>query len=328
MKRVFLVLILISVILGKEIDLSRKVFLQKDLEIGLPEGNTELIFGEIGPVWIDEKNNIYIGDRRNNRIQVFYQNGKFKISLKFQKGEGPGEILYFTAFFILEPDLLIIKHAFKPKISIFRIREGLKFLNDINLDFSPSIKSVAPAKNNRICVAGLKQEKIFHIYDLEGNHVKSFGEPFKIPSRLSRFKDLPILRVPWAIDYSEGKIFAFNPHEYELLIFEDTNLIKRIKKDIPYSPLQTTKTNIEGAVGFFFENPVTLSKGKNIYVWRRPDFSTEEAKLDIFIDFKYKGTIPVGKTQLKGIDAQGRLYFSEEENYPKLIRYILREKKM
>lgn len=59
------------------------------------------MFAEIGLVWIDEKGNIYIGDRRNNRIQVFDQNGKFKISLKFQKGEGPGEVQIFTAFLSL-----------------------------------------------------------------------------------------------------------------------------------------------------------------------------------------------------------------------------------
>ncbi|MGQ9618784.1 MAG: hypothetical protein ACUVUG_07495 [Candidatus Aminicenantia bacterium] len=52
----------------------------------------------------------------------------------------------------------------------------------------------------------------------------------------------------------------------------------------------------------FFQNPVVLSHEKTIYVWRRPDFSKTEAKIDILIDFKYKGTIPVGNTQLKAID--------------------------
>lgn len=199
-------------------------------------------------------------------------------------------------------------------------------MREINLDFSPSLRAIAPVKNNGICIAGLKHEKILHIYDIQGNYLRSFGEPFKVPSRLSRFKDLPLLRVPWAIDYSKGKLFAFNPHNYELLVFEDDKLIQRIKEDIPYLPLKTTKTNIEGAVGFFFENLVVLSHEKTIYVWRRPDFSKPEAKLDIFIDFKYKGTIPVGKTNLKAIDSHGRLYFKEEEDYPKLIRYKVREK--
>lgn len=326
MKRIFLAFLFVSLILGKEIDLSKKIYLQKEIEIGVSEGDSELMFAVIGEVWIDEKGNIYIGDPKSHRIQVFDKDGKFKISLNFQKGEGPGEVQTFTSFFIFEPDLLVVQQSFKPKISIFRIERGLKFLRDINLDFSQSLKAIAPEKNNSICIAGLRHEKIFHIYDINGNYLRSFGEPFKVPSHLSRFKDIPFLRAPWGINYSKGKIFVFNPHKYELLIFQDDRLIQRIREDIPYSPLQITKTNIEGGVGFFFENPVVLSHEKTIYVWRIFDFYKEEAKLDIFIDFKYKGSISVGKTRLKAIDSKGRLYFSEEEEYPKLIVYKVRER--
>ncbi len=320
------ILIFASLISGKEKDLSKKLYLQKDMEIGVCEGDENLMFGNIGIVWIDFKNQIYVGDQKMNRIQVFNHDGKFIKSLTFKKGDGPGEVISFTSFLTLKPNLLIVKHAFKPKISIFKIENGLSFLRDINLDFSPSIRGIAPEKGNRIYVAGLRKEKILHIYDINGNLIKSFGEPFFVPPKLLQFKEIPFIRTPWAIDSSNGFLFVFNPHKYELLIFKDEKLIKTIREELPYSPLQTTKTNMEGAVGFFFENPVVLSYKDTIYIWKRPDFSKEDSFLDIFINFKYHGTISVKNWKLKAIDRNGKLYFAEEEEFPKLIRCSLKEK--
>lgn len=323
MRLFIFVLLLTSLVSGKEIDLSKKLNLQKDLEIGVVEGDTNLMFGDVGNVWIDHKNQILVGDWKMNRIQVFDEKGKFVKSIAFKKGEGPGEVEVFNTFFTIEPDILVVKHAFKPKISIFKIEKNIKFLRDIILDFSPSIRSIAPAKGNKIYIAGLRKDKILHLYDLNGNLVKSFGEPFDVPSKFSKFKQY--VSIPWAIDFSNGFLFAFNPHQYELLIFKDEKLYKIIKKTLPFFPLMLTESDAESGIGFFFENPVVLSHANKIYVWKNFYFKNE-AFIDIFIDFQYHGTIPAKKWKLKAIDNKGRLYFSEEEEFPKLIRYVLKEK--
>lgn len=218
MRLFIFVLLFTNLLSGKEIDLSKKLNLQKDLEIGVVEGDSNLMFGDVGNVWIDNKNQILVGDWKMNRIQVFDEKGKFVKSIAFKKGEGPGEVEVFNTFFTIEPDILVVKHAFKPKISIFKIEKNIKFLRDIILDFSPSIRSIAPAKGNKIYIAGLRKDKILHLYDLNGNLVKSFCEPFDVPSKFSRFKE--IASIPWAIDLSEGFLFIFNPNKYELLIFK------------------------------------------------------------------------------------------------------------
>lgn len=323
--RIFIsILILTSIVSGKEIDLSKKLFLQKELEIGVEEGDKNLMFGNIGIVWIDRKNQIFVGDQKMNRIQILDENGRFTKSITFKQGEGPGEMQTFTSFFTIEPDILVVKHAFKPKISIFKIESGVKFLRDIILDFSPSIRAIASSKEKKIYVAGLRKGNILHLYDLNGNLVKSFGEPFDVPSKFSEFKE--IASIPWRIDSSDSFLFVFNPHRYELLIFKEEKEFKRIKEPLPYSPLQITETNIEGGIGFFFENPVVVSHERTIYIWKKPDFSKEDAFIDIFFNFKYKGTISVKKWKLKAIDRKGRLYFSEEEEFPKLIRCVVKEK--
>lgn len=324
MRFLIFILVLTGFISGKEIDLSRKLILQKDLEIGVEEGDKNLMFGNVGLVWIDHKNQIFVGDQKMNRIQIFDERGRFIKSMNFKKGEGPGEMETFTSFFTFEKDILVVENAFKPKISIFKIKDGLEFLREINLDFSPSIRSIAPAKENKIYVAGLRKGKILHLYDLNGNLVKSFGDPFDVPSKLLQFKEIPMVRVPWAIDSSNDFLYVFNPHRYEILVFKDEKLFQKIIENLSFFPLQATKPK-EGAVGFFFENPVVLSHQNTVYVWKRPDFSKKDAFIDVFVNFKYKGTIPVKNWTLKAIDRRGRLYFSEEEEFPRLIRCSVRK---
>lgn len=66
-----------------------KFSFKEDMSIGLEYGDENLMFGGISNICLDSKENIYISDWKNSRIQKFDIDGNFLESLAIKKGQGP-----------------------------------------------------------------------------------------------------------------------------------------------------------------------------------------------------------------------------------------------
>jgi len=70
----------------KPIDIS----LEKDLEIGIEEGDENYMFAGVIDVEVDSKGNIFVLDWKNRTVKKFDNKGKFICDIG-KKGQGPGE---------------------------------------------------------------------------------------------------------------------------------------------------------------------------------------------------------------------------------------------
>jgi len=198
----------------------------EDLSIGVDYGDENLMFGSVSAIFLDSAENIYILDWKNDRIQKFDRDGHFLKSILIIKGQGPEEVSMLGGV-ALHPD---------GKISLFdrggskiiNLNEEGEFISSFKLDYMPT--SIASLGENRIAILGLKESKIIHVFDIEGNHLNAFGEPFPLPGRLSQYKDVPLGRHPIRFDCSpDGKVFLVSPHEYEIWIYMDGKLEAKVK---------------------------------------------------------------------------------------------------
>ena len=208
------------------------------------------------------------------------------------------------------------------KILVFD-EEG-KFLQSFRIDFQAA--NIIPYSEETLVILGLNKNHIFHVFNQEGKPLDSFGEPFEIPTKYSQYKNFPQLKLPRRADRTRsGKIFLVNPHRYEIRVYEG-NEIKRVirHESESFSPLEI-KLADEGRFGMMFPWVSVLEHKTRLYVTMREFGQDTVHQLDIFEKDKYIGSLNV-KGYAYAIDKKGRLYFSEVEEYPKMVRYSLKEK--
>ena len=295
----------------------------EDLSIGVEAGDENLMFGIVNDIDLDGEGNIYVLDVRNYRIQKFDNKGSFLQSVPIKKGEGPQEVPRINTIAVTEKGKIYLLGGNGIKILLFD--EHGEFLRFFKLDFQAI--HIAPYVEEKAVVLGIKDNHIFHVFSEEGEHLDSFGEPFEIPSRYSQYKDLAPLKFPKRIDGSgDGKLFVLNPHRYEINIYEKNKFVGLLKgKNKAFEPLRITKSNLPG-IGIVFPTVSALEYKERVYVTFRTLLNREVPdQLDIF----EKG-IPIASLDVDGfayaIDKEGRLYFVEEEDFPKVVRYTPKKK--
>jgi len=295
----------------------------EDLSIGVEAGDENLMFGIVNDIDLDGEGNIYVLDVRNYRIQKFDNKGSFLQSVPIKKGEGPQEVPRINTIAVTEKGKIYLLGGNGIKILLFD--EHGEFLRFFKLDFQAI--HIAPYVEEKAVVLGIKDNHIFHVFSEEGEHLDSFGEPFEIPSRYSQYKDLAPLKFPMRIDGSgDGKLFVLNPHRYEINIYEKNKFVGLLKgKNKAFEPLRITKSNLPG-IGIVFPTVSALEYKERVYVTFRTLLNREVPnQLDIF----EKG-VPIASLDVDGfayaIDKEGRLYFVEEEDFPKVVRYTPKKK--
>jgi len=299
----------------------KKFTLKEDLSIGLDYGDENFMFGGISNINLDAKENIYVLDWKNSRIQKFDSKGNFLNSFIIKKGQGPQEVSSFPRMAVTPEGIIYIMDLGANKI--FMLNEKGEFLQSFKTDFQ--VSDIAPYSRERIALLGLKENKILHVYDLEGNHLLSFGDPFEVPSKYSQYKDMPNLKLPMRFDCSkDGKLFVLNPHKYEIFVFKDAELIKKIKgKNETFKPLMVSRS-IPRGIGIIFPVVYVLEYKDRLYVTIRGSGRYPQNKLEIFENNKEVATLTV-KGFAYAIDKKGRIYFAEEEDFPRMVRYLLKE---
>lgn len=123
----------------------------------------------------------------------------------------------------------------------------------------------------------------------------------------------------------QGNIFLFNPHKFEISVYQDTRPLKKLTgKSELFVPLRVPDASAE-RIALRFPFLTILESGERLYVTvMRPD---GEGPNDLIV---YENDKPIATLPMAGmaraVDLQGRLYCAVETDFPKLIRYIVSEK--
>lgn len=291
----------------------------KNLVIGKNSGDNNFIFSAISDIDLDKEGNIYILDAMDYRIQKFNSQGTFLNSITLKRGQGPEELSFNPIMAVTPEGELALLDWMARKILIYNNTGTFK--RYFKLDFQPIDLEFYADEN--LAILGLNNEKIIHIFDMEGQKIQSFGDPFSIPKKYSQYKDMPSLKLPKRFDSSQdGTLYVLNPHKYEIFVYTDGALTQKIlgKNDL-YRPTMITQSNI-GGVGIIC--PVMYAFG-----WQN----------SLFVTLRGPGMDPVNQVELfengkslfsqilKGfpyaIDTKGRIYIVETEEFPVIVRYTI-----
>ncbi len=315
-KSEYVIFIIIAGILLGQIQACKKprISLQKDLNIGIEEGDENLIFGGIQSICTDAADNVYILDWKMWRIQKFDSQGTFLKSYPIQDGQGPGELTYPGEMAVSPQGIIFIFNFMDRKILILDQDEIA--INSFILDFDGM--SINCFADETLIVMGDKDNALFHVYDVQGRHISSFGGHFKVPQNLANY-NYPTVKYPQKFTVSASKrIYVCDPHSYEISVYRNKQLERTIKGDNS---------------AFW---PVSVKNGKEVN-WR--DASVFESKerlysfiigrgespnqLDVFEKGRQVASIDV-EGYVRTIDSKGRLYAIALEPFLQVIRYVVK----
>lgn len=179
--------------ISKHSQISKSITLKQQLIIGKDEnGDPNHIFYKPRCVTRDEKGNIYLLDSGNYRIQVFDNEGKFRLSFG-KKGEGPGEFLAMNIIKYLNDQKLYVIDNRLRRISIFEANGNFKH----SFNTKGIYQDIIMLKNGNIVAANLQfreDHRPIHIFDQRGNLIDRFGtveEPS--PGYFEKTKSFPRL---------------------------------------------------------------------------------------------------------------------------------------
>ena len=303
---------------------NKEFVLIKDLEIGEESGDERFVFSDIPSIGLDSDENIYILDRKNFRILKVDSNGNFLNIFEIEKGEGPGEVSLISSMAVTTKGKIFLFDRFARKVATYD--ESGDFLNSFPVEFYSTC--VLPTMSENVIVLGLNDDHVFHEFSVTGKLLGSFGEPFEIPQELAEHSRLAHLRIPLRADASrEGRLFLVSPHEYKINIFESKELkgtIEQTSED--FSPLELrVHDKATATVGMTFPLVTVLEHKDRLYVTLKKFGKDTTHSLHIFEKSKFIASLKVNGYAY-AIDKMGRIYVSEEEEYPKMARYSVSEK--
>ena len=299
----------------------RKAFtLKEDLVIGVEGGDENLMFAEVADIGLDAAGDIFILDWDNSRIQKFDTRGKFLKSIVLKQGQGPEEVAMLGGAAVGPSGMVCVLDRGGNKVLLLNA-EG-EFLRFFKLGFEATY--LGCLDDNRIAVLGLNNEKTLHLFDREGRLLASFGDPFEVPSQFSKYKDMPMMRCPMRFSCSPGgDIFLFNPHKFEISVYRDSRLLKKLtgKSDL-FEPLRVPEANSQ-RIALRFPFLTILESGNRLYVtvWRTGGEGLNE--LIVYENDKPVGSVPVAGMP-RAVDLQGRIYCAGESDFPRLVRYVIK----
>jgi hypothetical protein len=158
----------------------------------------------------------------------------------------------------------------------------------------------------KILAIGYKKDRIIQIYDQQGKYVFSFGEPFAPPSKFDKYKNHPLLKLPFGISYTgSGSVCFINPYKFEIYIYENCHLNKKISY---HSRFFRSPKLLEFPHGFsiLYTSYAIFERNGLLYVSL---FDGEKAKSELllFRNDKYFTSIELDGFPV-AIDSEGCLY--------------------
>jgi len=304
---------------------SLNVSLEKDLEIGVSEGDENYMFGGIIDVEVDSRENIYVLDWKNKTVKKYGKNGKFLLNIG-QKGQGPGEFSSILVDSYLDRDdrLYVVELR---KVHIFDEKGG--FIKSFIPDIFPI--GITVDKEGKIILVGEKEDKIFHIYDQKGEYLNSFGELFPVPEKLRKLYNLKKTTDTRSVYLSdEGRLLVFSPFKYEIGVYRENKIVRKISRDSPYYKLPKLAKNEKGEDIGLTTFAKILETHNHFFVWYATEVKdyilAEERYIDIYDkkDYTFLGTTPIKEKGIPDTIRNNKIYFDvqdEETDFPKVVRY-------
>jgi len=94
--------------------------LEEELSIGEAEGREEYMFSLIWDIEVDDKENIYVVDMKENHISKFDKNGGF-LRMIGREGQGPGEFQQITNIQITPENELMVHDRYTFRLTFFSL---------------------------------------------------------------------------------------------------------------------------------------------------------------------------------------------------------------
>ena len=297
---------------SRVIEQTPPITLKPDLVIGVAEGNENLTLGSVTRIDLDGAGNVYVLDYKDRLIRIFRKDGSFLRNISVPAGQGPREATYLSGIAVTPKGTLYVNDT--RKIIVYGV-DG-SFVRSYLVDFV--ISSIGCPGTEELVAIGPHGGKILHVIDAEGKLTTSFGEPFAVPAEYEAFTEMPMFTAPLVFDCSkDGRIFVLNPHKYEVTVFKDRQLEQVLKGENPlFIPLKKM------GHGFISTAAHVVEAGGRVFAVLQTMDPRQQKKMDVFEKGKQVGTLNVNGLPY-AVDAQGRIYFAEEQDFPKVVRYSL-----
>jgi len=288
------------------------VTLKPDLTIGVEDGDENLMFGSISRIDLDGKGNIYILDYKFRKVVMCGPDGKHLRTIAVPAGQGPREATNLSGIAVTPDGTLFVNDM--RKVIVYG-PDG-QYLRTFLVDFM--ISSIGCAGTEELVAIGPNGGNILHVFDQTGKLLASFGDTFNPPAELEPMKDMPMFGAPILFNCAkDGRIFVLNPHKYEVSVFKDRRLEHVLQgRSELFKPVQKMGR------GFISTAANIVPGGEFVFVcFQNPDPRAKKTA-DVFLAGKQIGSIDIpGRPHVT--DSQGRIYFAEEEGFPKVVRYAV-----
>jgi hypothetical protein len=286
--------------------------LKPDLTIGVEDGDENLMFGRITRVDLDGKGNIYVLDYKFRKVVMCGPDGRYLRTIAVPAGQGPREATNLSGIAVTPGGTLFVNDT--RKVIVYG-PDG-QFIRSFLVDFM--ISSIGCPGTEDLVAIGPNGGKILHVFDQTGKPLASFGDTFTPPAELEPMKDMPMFGAPFLFNCAkDGRIFVLNPHKYEISVFKDRKLelILEGRSEL-FKPIQKMGR------GFVSTAAHIVSSGEFVFVvFQNPDPRVKKTA-DVFQAGKQIGSLEIPGTPHLA-DSQGRIYFAEEEGFPRVVRYAV-----
>lgn len=286
--------------------------LKPDLTIGVEDGDEDLMFGSIRRVDVDGKGNIYILDYKLRKIVICGPDGRHLRTIAVPAGQSPQEATNLSGIAVTPGGTLFVNDM--RKVIVYG-PDG-QYVRTFLVDFT--ISSVGCPGTEGLVAIGPNGGRILHVFDLTGKLLASFGDLFTPPAELEPMKESPMFGAPLIFNCAkDGRIFVLNPHKYEVSVFKDRRLegVLAGKSEL-FKPIQKLGR------AFLSTAAHIVPSGELVFVcFQNPDPRSKKTA-DIFQAGRQIGSIDVPGTPHVA-DPQGRIYFAEEESFPRVVRYAV-----
>ncbi len=243
----------------------KRIELEKDLEIGVLEGDKNKMFYKISDIKVDSEGNIYVLERGNKRVQKFDNKGNFILTIGAE-GQGPGEFKHPIALFVTRDYYIYVLDSENLRVSKFN-PNGI-FVSSFKPKNKP-IDFVVDSKHNIIILEdGDPNFKLFK-YNSKGSLISSFGE---IVAGKNIFETAILNQGCISIDDNDNVYISYlQPYKIQKYNAKD-NLVAEYSRKLPYEIIKPM-TNVEDrgdvkAVQFNVHTRLTADidvKGDRIY---------------------------------------------------------------
>jgi len=315
--------------------------LTEDLSIGCAEGQEEYMFSRIGPIDVDEDENIYIADLDSAHIRVFDRDGQY-IRTIGRKGQGPGEIQMPYYVQITSKNELLVQDRGARRLLYFALN-GDFLRQDVSGRTGFSLLVRMDSFGNFIGIVSLAPPpvggKIFQKYDPDFNIIKTIAE-----DEQGKRGIIDIVKTSCYCDVSPNdNIIWGDSKEYVLQILNPQGvLIKKILKNP--NPLRFTENDREMyeqryaepiQAGYELKLPSHFPAFKDIFIDDKERIFVQtyqllEGEEDLFFfevfdtEGKYIAKVPVpANLNRNSVWNKNKLYTIDEddEGFPVVKRY-------